>query len=538
MTSLPSLLHLLLASSAQRNPQQPAFVQDGVVTSYAELDRASDSFAAALQEIGLSAGDRVLVVLDSTVRFLIAYYGILKAGAVVVPVCPDTREEALTYSLGHCDATAVVLESHAAGLLPRETRLLPFLRFAVVVGGTVPEESGPAARLDFDQLASFPARARAVEPSPHALASIVYTSGTTGRPKGVMLSHHNLVSNTRSIVEYLGLRPSDRVGMTLPFYYVYGNSVLQTHVAVGATVVQLGAMVFPARVLQGIAENRCSGFPGVPSTFARLLQVAQPGRYDLSSLRYVTQAGGPMTPALTHRLRSLLPDARVFVMYGQTEASARLAYVPPEDLDRKLGSAGKAIPGVELAIVDSEGCEVPRGAVGEIVAKGDNVMLGYWRSPEESSRALRPEGLRTGDLARMDDEGFVYIVGRESEMIKSGAHRIGPKEIEEAIETLPHVAECAVVGVPDELLGEAIAAFVVPSAGEPITAQQVLRACFQRLPRFKIPSYVRMVKDLPRTPNGKLRRSTLREWFAQESGPCGSSTLGTEAQLPSARSST
>jgi long-chain acyl-CoA synthetase len=536
MTTSPRLLQSLLTHSAQCRPDQAVFIQNGVSTTYAELDRASNSFAAALQEVGLAPADRVLLVLDSSVHFLIAYYGILKAGAVVVPVCPDTREETLRYALWHSDASAVVLQSQALRFLPRQPDATPSLRFAIVLGEDRQDDPSAVARLDFDRLSSFPAQPHHLRASLGDLATIVYTSGTTGRPKGVMLSHHNLLSNTRSIVEYLGLRSSDKAGMTLPLYYVYGNSVLQTHVAVGATVVELGSMAFPARVLQGIADFRCTGLPGVPSTFARLLQVANPTRYDLRSLRYVTQAGGPMTLALTTRLRQLLPDARLFVMYGQTEASARLAFVPPEDLDRKLGSAGKAIPGVSLAIVDAAGNELPRGAVGEIAARGDNVMLGYWRNPEETARVLRPEGLRTGDLARMDEDGFVYIVGRDSEMIKSGAHRIGPKEIEEAIEALPQVAECAVVGVPDELLGEAVAAFVVLSAGSHLSVQQVLRTCLQRLPRFKTPSYVRFVPGLPRTHNGKLHRPTLRDWFAQCAEPPASKPLGGAASMPSVRS--
>jgi acyl-CoA synthetase (AMP-forming)/AMP-acid ligase II len=239
-------------------------------------------------------------------------------------------------------------------------------------------------------------------------------------------------------------------------------------------------------------------------------------QHDLSSLRYVTQAGAAMTPALTERLRTKFPTASIFVMYGQTEASARLAYVPAEDLERKLGSAGKAIPGVELLVVDEAGAEVPRGHTGEITARGDNVMQGYWNDPEASLRALRNGRLHTGDIGHMDEEGFLFIVGRESEMIKSGAHRISPREIEAAIEAAPGVKECAVAGVPDELMGQAIAAFVVPSEGQTPDRQAILRACLAELPRFKLPEHVLFLPELPRTGTGKVRRAELVEWFARE----------------------
>jgi long-chain acyl-CoA synthetase len=323
----------------------------------------------------------------------------------------------------------------------------------------------------------------------------------------------------RSIVEYLELDANDRVAMVLPFYYVYGNSVLHTHLCAGGTIVQAGTMTFPAEVLKQIASHRCTGFSGVPATFARLLDVAGIATADLSSLRYITQAGAAMTPALTERLRGAFPGVRIFVMYGQTEASARLAYVPPEDLDRKMGSAGKAIPGVVLRILDAEGRELPRGTVGEVVAQGDNVMLGYWKDADETARTLRADGLHTGDLASMDEDGFLFITGRESEMIKSGAHRIGPREIESAVELVPGVRECAVAGVPDALLGQAIAAFIVAEEGAAIDRQVVLRACLNELPRFKLPEHVFVLPELPRTATGKVQRQALVEWYLKQSAP-------------------
>jgi acyl-CoA synthetase (AMP-forming)/AMP-acid ligase II len=277
--------------------------------------------------------------------------------------------------------------------------------------------------------------------------------------------------------------------------------------------VQAGSLTFPAEVLKRIGSHACTGFSGVPASFTRLLDVSGLDAYDTHSLRYITQAGAAMTPALTQRLRAAFPTVQIFVMYGQTEAAARLAYVPPADLERKMGSAGKAIPGVTLKVVDAQGQSVPPGGVGEVVAQGENVMVGYWKDPDETARTLRADGLHTGDLASMDDEGFLFIVGRESEMIKSGAHRIGPKEIESVIERMPGVRECAVAGVPDRLLGQSIAAFIVVDDGVSIDKQAVLRACLNDLPRFKLPEHVLTLTELPRTTTGKVQRKALVDWY-------------------------
>jgi long-chain acyl-CoA synthetase len=510
-------LHALLAASAERAPDHPAFIRRGVATSYAELAERSLRLGGSLRELGIQCGDRVALVLDNVVEYLVGYYGILEAGAAVVPLCPDTRTGTLTYALGHCEARAVILEPKNARLLAGQGAALPALRHVISVG---PPKISPAEQtfdvVELDELLAA-GEARGVgEASGDDLASIVYTSGTTGRPKGVMLSHSNLVANIRSIVSYLELRPDDVIAMVLPFFYVYGNSVLHTHICAGGSMAVLGSMAFPAAVLKGIQEQRCTGLSGVPSTFARFIQFSALGDYDLSSLRYLTQAGGPMTPALTQKLKAAIPHVRIFVMYGQTEASARLSYLPPEDLERKLGSAGIGIPGVTLRVMDKQGNELPRGTVGEIVATGDNIMRGYLSDPEATARTLRPEGMRTGDLARMDEEGFIYIVARESDMIKAGAHRIGPKEIEDVVEQLPEVAQAAVVGVPDDLLGEAIAAFIVLLDGAELTTKQVLKVCHAGLPRFKMPTHVRFVEVLPRTPTGKLQRSELKAWFATD----------------------
>jgi acyl-CoA synthetase (AMP-forming)/AMP-acid ligase II len=509
-------LHDLLRAAAERRSEQPVFVGKRGTCTYGELERASGRVAAALRALGVARGDCVALAIDGDADFLVAYYAIVKAGAAVVPLCSDARASSLVHALAHAGAAAVILDAQHAGLLAGRAAELPALRLVVHRGARA--DCAPFATVAFDELRAFNAELHDAGTSADDLLSITYTSGTTARPKGVMLAHRNLVANVRSIVEYLALTATDRVAMVLPFYYVYGNSVLHTHVSVGGTIVHAGSMAFPAQVLDVIEREQCTGFAGVPATFARLLEADGLQRRDVGSVRYLTQAGAAMTPQLTARVREAFPHAQLFVMYGQTEAGARLAYVPPEELERKSGSVGKAIPGVELSIVDADGRAVECGVVGEVVARGDNVMLGYWNDPAETARALRGGALHTGDLGSLDEDGFLFLVGRTSEMIKSGAHRIAPREIEAVIEALPGVRECAVAGLPDERMGQVIAAFVVAEPGAQLDRNALLAACLAELPRFKLPEHVFLLDDLlPRTPTGKVRRFELVERYAERS---------------------
>jgi acyl-CoA synthetase (AMP-forming)/AMP-acid ligase II len=363
--------------------------------------------------------------------------------------------------------------------------------------------------------AEDPWRQKVVDSGPNDIAMILYTSGTTGESKGVTLTHQNLISNADSIVRYLRLTADDRVMVILPFCYAYGNSLLTTHMRVGGSLVLENSFSYPNIVLDRMRDEEVTGFSGVPSSFALLLNRSNVRSHTFQRLRYLTQAGGAMSPKHIHELRGVFPGKDIYIMYGQTEATARLSYLEPADLERKPGSIGKAIPSVSLTLrydgvdVDEYSGEVRRGKVGEIVANGDNIMAGYWNNPVETAKVIKPDGLHTGDLGRVDDEGYFYIVGRQSEIIKSGAYRISPKEIEEVILECPGIHEAAVIGTPDDILGEMVVAYIVAKPDYTLDSKEILTHCWKQLPPFKVPRRVEFIGSLPKNPSGKVRKQDL-----------------------------
>jgi acyl-CoA synthetase (AMP-forming)/AMP-acid ligase II len=332
-----------------------------------------------------------------------------------------------------------------------------------------------------------------------------------------MLSHLNLRANTESIVEYLRLSSADRVMAVLPFHYVYGLSLLNTHVFAGASLVIENRFAFPATVLKGMQQHAVTGFAGVPSTFAFLLHRSPVATMRFPALRYVTQAGGPLAAAHLREWRAAMPGVPFYVMYGATEAGARLSFLEPSELDMRPGSIGKAIPNVELTVVTDDGRVAAPGEVGELVARGSNISAGYWNNREETRAAFVPEGYRTGDLAYADEEGFLYLVGRRQDMLKVGAHRVGAREIEDVVSEHPAVHEVAVIGEAHELLGEVPVAVVTPRNGT-IDVQDVLAFCRKQLADYKVPVRIVVREDLPKSGAGKIDKRAVRESLTPEFG--------------------
>ncbi len=511
MSSAPTLVHFLARAVATR-PSAEAIVSGDRRVSYEELWSAVRRAVGVLRAQGLGTGDRVCLLMRNSPDYVACYYAVLACGAVVVPLNQEAKARDLAVWVRHASARWVIADARhperaaLAAALAEEATLMP----------ATEAMAGEPAVIDPDRTA--PAGG-------DALASIIYTSGTTGEPKGVMLSHGNLASNVLAIVQYLKLTAADRVLAALPFFYSYGNSVLHTHLSVGATLVLESGMMYPQRIVETMRNEHVTGFSGVPWMFVLLLERTAFGtmRADLSALRYFTQAGAAMAPRDIARVRAAYPDVEFYVMYGQTEATARLTYLPPADLGRIADSAGQPIPGVRLEVRRPDGSMASPGESGEVHAAGPNVMLGYWNAPAATEAAIadEPAGrwLRTGDIGFRDADGYLFLVGRSSEIIKTGAHRVSPAEIEEAVLRLDGVAEAGACGVPDDQLGEAIQVVVVPKPGVTLTERDVLAHCRRELSLYKLPKRVRFSAGLPRTTSGKLRRKALADLTNLEAVP-------------------
>ncbi len=508
----PRLIHHLLQRASKNHPDKTAIIYKEVGTSYQELLDRAEKIAAFVSSCGTLPGFRAGILSDNPVEYISAYFGIQMAGGVSVGLNAQTTPRSLSYHVNDCQMDGLVVGKRFVRTLKATFQDIPRLKFLI----SDSLEGFPSEKVNkgitFKELLEYDASS--FEPpfrSSCDLAQIIYTSGTTGKPKGVMLRHSNLLANTKSIVKYLGMTGEDKVMAVLPFFYSYGNSIMLTHICQGATLVVNQNMVYPNVILKEMKENEVTGFSGVPSTFAILLHRSNLQEFSFPKLRYITQAGAPMSPALAKRLKEAFPGVNIYIMYGQTEASARLSYLPPEDLLEKAGSIGIPIPGVELTLLDERGEKVPVGQTGEIVARGENIMAGYWNSPEETAKVLRPEGLRTGDLAWQDEDGYFYIVSRKSDMIKSGSHRIAPKEIEDVVMEHFEVSEAAVVGVSDEILGEAIWLFMVLKPGSDCRIGEIKKHCRRLLPAFKVPHKVVITDALPKTATGKIKKNELKK---------------------------
>ncbi|MBX3441596.1 MAG: acyl--CoA ligase [Planctomyces sp.] len=523
----PPLLWEQFAQHAEASPERTAVHDRGVDVSYGELHARAERFAAWLESIGCLPGDRVVLLLPNSATYVAAWLGILRAGAAVVAVNPDSTAEEIAFVIRDCRPVAAVLDPKGMGRFADALHTLnqlgePLPLYLVYTGAASAASDLSGGRILPWDFATSDAPAAGPLPAGNSLAQIIYTSGTTGPPKGVMLSHANIAANCAAILSYLSLTEHDSVLVVLPFYYSYGNSLLFTHLACGGRLVLAPDFVFLNRVLDLLQKQEVTGFAGVPSSYALLLQRSDLKSRTFPSLRYLTCAGGSLPRAHVNAVRETLPKAELFLMYGQTEATARLSTLLPEDLDRKAGSIGRGIDGVTLQVLDDAGVSVPPGEVGEIVASGDNVMAGYWNDPAGTQRTLGPQGLHTGDLATIDDEGFIFIVGRSNDLIKSGAFRVHPLEIEASIIEVAGVAEAAVVGMDDPVWGERPVAFVVPAADAPADlAARVMTHCRVRLARHKQPREVEIVDCLPRTASGKVRRSQLKSNAAEHQLPQG-----------------
>jgi acyl-CoA synthetase (AMP-forming)/AMP-acid ligase II len=505
------LLHESLRFAAESAAGKTALVAGDERLAYAELLDRSLRVARGLQDRGLRRGDRVVVYQANTASCVASIFGTLLAGGVFVVVNPETKQDKLAYVIDDAEAVALLTEGslarNFAPALPGRPSLAAVLcdgppdglggveDTAQVVAGTDPLPAAPGT-------------------IPLDLAALIYTSGSTGEPKGVMMTHQSMVFAAGSISQYLRLSADDRILGLLPLAFDYGLYQLLMSVRLGATLVLERTFAYPTRIVQRVEEERITVFPGVPTVYATLSSLYGRAPFQLPSVRRVTNTAAALLPSMHAGLRAIFPNALIFAMYGLTECK-RVCYLEPELIEERPSSVGKAIPGTETILLSPDGEKVDPGEPGILHVRGPHVMAGYWRRPDLTAEMLvdgptpGERMLCTHDWFTKDEEGFLYFQGRSDDIIKTRGEKVSPLEVENVLVGVEGVREAAVVGVDDELLGQAIRAYVSLDEGADLTETEIVAACRLRLESFMVPREIVILDELPRTDTGKVRRKSL-----------------------------
>ena len=492
-----------LQDSASRDGARTAIVSGDVRLSYDRLLDRSARLATTIQAQGVEPGDRILILLDNGWRTAVAVFATWMAGAVICPVNPSTKSARLGQIARDCSPALVIVESRLGHLVEGIADLVSLPR--LVAGETGNFDAG----LEADPLV-IPKALPDTD-----LAALIYTSGSTGEPKGVMLAHENMDTAARSITAYLQNSPDDVILVVLPMSFGYGLNQLVTAMRSGATLVIEKSFAFPQAVFEKIRDERITGFPLVPAMAAMMMQARELDPALFASLRYITSAAAPLPLAHLDWLRGFLPDVDLYCMYGQTECT-RATWLPPADIDARRGSVGIAIPGTRTEVVDEAGQPVPPSTIGELVISGPHVMRGYWQNETATRRALRPDPLtgtlrlHTGDLFTADADGYLTFVARMDDIIKSRGEKVAPQAVEDVLCRMPGIAEALVVGMPHEVLGQAVKAVIV-RADTTLTERDILRFCAQNLEDHMVPKVVEFRDTLPKTDSGKASRRLAAE---------------------------
>jgi long-chain acyl-CoA synthetase len=511
------MVNSLLERSAQIDPGKIALVCGARRLTYRELDEMAERLAAGLRAQGLIRGDRVVIFLENSIEAVLSIFAVLKAGATIVPIGRTVKADKLAHIMNDCEPAIIVADQRASQIVNDALARAASVKTVVLVGASPGTPDATVATVvSFDDLlAEHPLHAAA----PVArgidldLAALVYTSGSSGRPKGVMLTHANILSATASINGYLQNSADDVILNVLPLSFDYGLYQLFLASTSGARLILERTFVYPSVLLDLIVREGVTGLPVVPTLAALLVRHEMDG-YDLSSLRYITNTGAALPPAHIKILRERLPEVLIFSMYGLTECK-RVSYLSPDEIDRRPASVGKPMDNVEVFVADAQG-RLSETGVGELVIRGANVMQGYWRAQEETARVLKPGPfpgqhlLYSGDEFRIDSEGYMYFQGRLDDVIKSRGQRVSPKEVENVLYELAGVTGAAVVGVEDPVLGSAVKAYLTMDPAITLPEYEVLRHCAHRLEDFMVPKVVEFVATLPTTDSGKIMRRSLQ----------------------------
>jgi len=509
------LISDLLINAAERFPDKISVISSGESISFADLARQSAQVAARLRSLGVAGGSRVAVLHENSLTAVIFFWGVLLSGAEVVDVPCLVGTQTICDILQESEPAALVTSRRQLQRLSARTDKAP-----VPIILTEDDVRGNAWQPNIHSLREITSTERAdvIRPRAHEceVALIIYTSGTTGRPKGVMLSHRNLVSNIHAVNQLMGLNSNDSIMVIVPLHFIHGRMQVLTHALVGGTLVLSPGFQYPQQVLDGLQRYAVTGFSGVPYHFTTLLDQTSLATTRLPHLRYLVVTGGALPPTTLRKLSEALPGVAIHIGYGQTETSPRISNLGPADIFTRAGSCGLPVPGVRVDVVSDAGASVGPGTIGEVVVSGPNVMCGYLSGDELTSGKIDAFGrLHTGDLGMFDADGYLYLVGRKSELIKSAGERVFPREIEFVLEKHPSISECAVLGVPDYLFGERIVACVVPRPGNLLDPEQLRTFCLQSLPLVRVPREIRISEGLPKTASGKTDRATLLTHFSQ-----------------------
>jgi long-chain acyl-CoA synthetase len=503
----PATLAELVRDFAQRDGAKPALIFCDQPISYADLDVRIERTANGLAARGVAHGDRVALLVPNIPEFVVAYYAVLRCGGIVVPTNVLYKEEEITYILQDSEAKAFILYAGFATQSIAALAKAPSVSQVIVVGDAALEGTTSWESLTD---ASSPQRTP-VRVSPSDIATICYTSGTTGRSKGAMLSHRNLISNCEQLdrTERCCAKPSDVLLLVLPLFHIYAmNCAMNSFLRAGATIV-LVRRFDPIPVLEQIQKHRCNLFHGAPPMYIAWVNMPTLGDYDLSSMRAAYSGAAPLPTQVLDRFRTVT-GVEIVEGYGLTETSP-VTHINAAGPVTKPGTVGPPIPGVEVRLVDEEGRDVAPGAPGEIICRGENLTIGYWRNPAATAEALRGGWFHTGDIATVDEDGYYRIVDRKKDMINTGGFKVWPREIEEVLFRHPAVRDAAVVAMPDAYWGERPMAYIALKEGQTATQDELIAYCKEHLATFKAPCLIKFRDDLPKLPTGKVLRRVLRD---------------------------
>jgi len=514
------LVNHFLENSAARLPDKVALICGEQRLTYREINQSAGQLAAALIDMGIKRQDRVVIFLDNSAESAISLFGIVKAGAIFIMLNPTMKAKKLSYILKDSGASALITQPSKARIINEALDGIPDLKHILWLGKPIhlkTNDPGIITNHVWEEVLSGHNALRLKPCAPIIdldLATIIYTSGSTGEPKGVMSAHYNVVAAATSITQYLENTEEDIILDALPLSFDYGLYQVLMAFLFGGTVVLEKSFVYPYKVIERLVQEQVTGFPIVPTMAAILLQMQDLAKFDFSSLRYITNTAAALPVSYIRKLQSAFPRVTLYSMYGLTECK-RVSYLPPDQLAHRPDSVGIPMPNEEVFIVNEQGKEVGPGEVGELVIRGSNVMQGYWNAPEETARTFRPGHYRgetllySGDLFRRDDQGFLYFVARKDDLIKTRGERVSPKEIENVLCEIDGVVEAAVIGVPDEILGQAIKAFIVVDKGGGLAKEKIMRYCQKNLEPFMTPKYIEFRNSLPKSPSGKIDKKRL-----------------------------